>query len=117
LNLTGNGIGTDFNLESKLEFTLGEPALDRNELGGAVKINEVWKLLTFIPETPEDLVKRKGQEILNALKNAMEKSLKELDVNLKQHTFIPPGGGVFTFQNARFSNAGDLFFDVLYRAV
>ena len=117
LNLTGNGIGTDFNLESKLEFTLGEPALDRNDSGGAIKLQDVWKFLTIIPETPEDLVKRKGQEILNALKNAIEQSLKELDVNLKQHTFIPPGGGVFTFQNARFSNAGDLFFDVLYRAV
>lgn len=117
LNLLGEGIGTEFNLKTELKFNLGEPAVDRNELGGAVKINEVWKWLTFIPETPEDLVKRKGQEVLNALKDAMKKSLEQLDVNLKQHTFIPPGGGVFTFQNPRFSNAGDLFFDVLYRAV
>jgi hypothetical protein len=117
LNLTGNGSGRDFNLETKLEFNVGETVPDQNRGGGAVKINEVWKWLTVIPETPENLMKSHCQKISNALKNAMEVSLKALDLDLKQHTFIPPGGGVFTFQNARFSNAGDLFFDVLYRAV
>lgn len=115
-SLTGNGIGTDFNLQSTLAFTLGQPVVDRNELGGAVKINEAWKALKFIPATPEELVKSKGQEILDALNKAMKDSLSQLDLNLKQHTFIPPGGGVFTFQNPRFSDAGDLFFDVIYRA-
>lgn len=114
--LTGNGIGTQFNLQSTLAFNLGEPVVDKNELGGAVKINEAWKALKLIPATPEELVKNKGQEILDALKKAMNDSLSQLDLDLKQHTFIPPGGGVFTYQNPRFSNAGDLFFDVIYRA-
>jgi hypothetical protein len=35
---------------------------------------------------------------------------------MKEHKFIPPGGGVFTFQNPIFTQAGDLFFDVIYRA-
>jgi hypothetical protein len=46
----------------------------------------------------------------------MKDSLSQLALDLSQHTFIPPGGGVFTYQNPRFSNAGDLFFDVIYRA-
>jgi hypothetical protein len=115
-SLTGNGIGTEFNLQSTLAFNLGEPLVDKNELGGAVKINEAWKALKFIPATPEELVRNKGQEILNALNNAMKDSLSQLALDLSQHTFIPPGGGVFTYQNPRFSNAGDLFFDVIYRA-
>ena len=94
--------------------------VDNNEVGGFANVTEAFgkafKALGIIDSTPEDIIHKAQKDIGNALASSLQQSLSILDVNLKQHTFIPPGGGVFTFQNPAFSNAGDLFFEVIYRA-
>lgn len=119
LTMAGNAIGTDFSMESHLEYNIGSPVVDKNEVGGFANVTEavgtVVKELGLIGTTPQELLRNGQAELGGALREALSRSLSLLDADLKQHTFIPPGGGVFTFQNPRFSNAGDLVFEVIYR--
>jgi hypothetical protein len=118
LALTGSGIGTDFVLKSALKYEFKDPVMDKKDTGGANVLEvmgDIAKAVGLIAETPEQLLvkvqKGTGQKLMETLKQA----LARLDMDLNQHSFIPPGGGVFTFQNPCFSNAGDLFLDVIYR--
>jgi hypothetical protein len=118
LELTGSGIATDFNLKSKLSYEFKDPVTDKRDTGGAnvlAVMGDIGKAVGLISETPEELLvkvqKGTGAKLMETLKQA----LARLDMDLNQHSFIPPGGGVFTFQNPCFSNAGDLFLDVIYR--
>jgi hypothetical protein len=120
LNLTGSGIGTDFNLGTQLQYSIGNPTIDRDEVGGFANVYEglgsALKSLGAVASTPQELIRQGQQGLGQALQGTLEHALARLDVDLKQQTFIPPGGGVFTFQNPAFSPAADLFLDVIYRA-
>jgi hypothetical protein len=116
--LTGDGIGTDFNLKSNLTYHFGDPVQDKKETGGLnilSVVGDIAKAVGLTAKTPEEILvgaqKGTAEKLMGTVKNA----LSRLDMDLNQHSFIPPGGGVFTFQNPLFSNAGDLFLDVIYR--
>lgn len=117
--MTGNGIGTDFNLEAHLQYKIGDPVVDKNEVGGFANVTEalgsVVKALGILGATPQELIRNAQSQLGTAMQQAVTRALARLDVDFKQQTFIPPGGGVFTFQNPCFSNAGDLVIEVLYR--
>jgi hypothetical protein len=118
--LTGNSIGTDFNLESKLDYTIGDLVIDRNVVGGFSVVTEAFgkafKAMGIIANSPQELLGEAQKGLSSVLRGYLNEALARLNVDLTQQTFVPPGGGVFTFQNPCFSNAGDLFFDVIYRA-
>lgn len=120
MSLVDNGIGADFNLESRLDYKVGDPVVDREVVDGFAKVTEALgsalKTLGIIASSPSELLRQAQRAAGEALKSHLRESLARLDTDLRQHTFIPPGGGVFTFQNPRFSDAGDLFFEVIYRA-
>ncbi len=120
LKLVDNGVVTDFNLEAHLDYTVGEPVLDKTEYSDwakvAAAIDSGFKAMGISVTSPSALIVQAQKEVGQKLKSVLQESLARLDADLKQHTFIPPGGGVFTFQHPRFSNAGDLFFEVIYRA-
>jgi hypothetical protein len=120
MSLVDNGIGADFNLESRLDYTVGDPVVDNNEVGGLAKLWEAFgsalKGLGIIASSPSELLGSAQRQVGDEMQTHLRESLQRLDTDLRQHTFIPPGGGVFTFQNPRFSNAGDLFFEVIYRS-
>jgi hypothetical protein len=118
LALTGSGIGTDFDLKSTLTYDFKDPVTEKTDTGGVAVLavmGDIAKAVGLIAETPGELLakaqKGTGQKLMGTLKLALARL--ELDIN--QHSFIPPGGGVFTFQNPCFSPAGDLFLDVIYR--
>jgi len=119
LTLTGNGIGVDFNLEAVLTHAFKDAAIDRKEVGGINVFNFVTVLakgIGLISATAEEMFAELQKKTSEALLSTVEAALARLKANLKEQVFIPAGGGVLTFQNPGFSNAGDLFFEVIYRA-
>jgi hypothetical protein len=125
-NLTGtvslvpSNIGTKFSLGSKLEYRFSDVIVDENEIKGFSVVTEAFakfgKELQINAQTPGEALGQLQGDLLNNLKQALERAFSRLAVELSQHAFIPPGGGVFTFQNARYTQNGDLLFDIIYQA-
>jgi hypothetical protein len=120
VKLTGNDIGSDFNLASALTYKFESVVVDNNSVEGGAKVLEAFgsvaKALTFIGETPAEQLGSSMQKYVTSYTTWIEAVLKHVEVNLSNHAFIPPGGGVFTFSNPRFTNAGDLMWNVIYIA-
>lgn len=120
VTLTGGGIGVDFKLTPDVNYSFGDLIVDQNEVEGGAKVldafEEMFKFMTIIGSTTEEKLHNQQQKLVDNLRTWLDDILKKIDVDLSQHAFIPPGGGVFTFQNPRFSEAGDLLFDVIYQA-
>lgn len=118
--LTGNGIGTDFFLRSDLQYSFGDPVVTRSEVGGMSWVSEglaqTLKAMGVTSTTIQDLLNSLTATMRTNIKNQLDGVLGQFQIDLKEHKFIPPGGGVFTFQNPTFTQAGDLFMDVIYRA-
>lgn len=123
LTLTGGTIdnGTDFDLEPTLSpISFSAVKVDKDEVkGGANVLNffeGLFKDVGFVGSTTKDRLQNQQAETVEYLKISLENALKKIEMDLSAQSFIPPGGGVFTFQRPRFSNAGDLLFDVIYKA-
>ncbi|NJM17316.1 MAG: hypothetical protein HC836_04305 [Richelia sp. RM2_1_2] len=120
VTLQGEGIGEKFKLNPKLDFSISQVKVTEAETKGLADVTEffagVLDTLGIIDGTPAEALANMQQSILDGLKNALESEFNNLKLDLSQHAFIPPGGGVFTFQNPRFSNTGDLIFDAIYQA-
>jgi hypothetical protein len=121
LTLAGGGSGSTFDLEPNLAaLTFTAMQVDRDEIkGGAVVLNAfegVFKSCNFIGSTTAERLGNQQSGIVENLKTQLEAALKHIEIDLSNQSFIPPGAGVFTFQNPRFSAAGDLLFDVIYQA-
>jgi hypothetical protein len=111
LTLRQSAIGQDFNVAVTLSaFSFSPLVKTQEEFSG---IGAVADALTNVRSLLEHAVTSEVDQVSNQLRQG----LNNLAVDLSHHTFIPPGGGVFTFQNVHFSDVtGDLIFDVLYQA-
>jgi hypothetical protein len=120
LNLVGKGISQDFNLSPKLEYTFHDIALDENKVEGYAAANDfretIFKKIGLQDKTYKEQLEEQQKSLADKVRTVLNEKLQYLNVEFKNHAFIPPGGGVFTFQNPRFSQAGDLIFDVIYQA-
>jgi hypothetical protein len=120
VTLNGSGIGVGFQLTPALNYQFGDVQVNTAEVGGFAKVEEAagWlgKKLKISGKTPAELLRNQQRHDVENLRSWLDGALQNVQISLSQHAFIPPGGGVFTFQNPRFSNAGDLFFDVIYQA-
>ena len=76
----------------------------------------LFKEFGFIGSTTEERLDNQQADTVNNIKDSLTEALNNITLDLSSQSFIPPGGGVFTFQNPRFSAAGDLLFDVIYKA-
>jgi hypothetical protein len=119
LTLSGSDIETRFDLRAQLAYSLGQPVPEKNEVDPFFSkitdaLGDAFKALGIFANTPEELLATAQSGLSAVLRDQMEKALTRLDVDLNQQAFIPPGGGVFTFQNPRFSPAADLVLDVIY---
>jgi hypothetical protein len=120
IELTGSGIGTDFTMGAKLTHSASPRVVDKSEVGGLNTLqitSELTKLLGITDLTAEELFRQAQEKSTEALLGTLESALGRVDMDLSQHAFIPPGGGVFTFRNPRFASSGDLFLEVIYRLV
>lgn len=120
VSLNGSGVGTGFQLTPALSYEFGDVQVGQSEVGGFATVSEAagWlgKKLDIMGETPAELLGNQQRRDVENLRSWLDRALRNVTVSLNQHAFIPPGGGVFTFQNPTFSNAGDLFLEVIYQA-
>jgi hypothetical protein len=120
VTLEGQGIGREFKFNPRLEFNISPVQVTESETEGLAKVTEaggsVLDTLGIIDDTPAKALAHMQRSVLDGLRKALEDELKNLQLDLSQHAFVPPGGGVFTFQNPRFSQVGDLIFDAIYQA-
>lgn len=108
--------GTDFDLEPTLSpIQFSEMHVDKDEVKGGAKALNFFEG-TFTGGTTQERLKNQQAASVDKIRSSLQTALKEIVVDLSAHSFIPPGGGVFTFQRPRFSLAGDLLFDVIYKA-
>lgn len=121
VTLTAHGIGKDFALDTDLDFAFSPYDTTKKEAGGTCLITDIftkipkWMGLTdgSLIDWLADIVKDVGKGLGGHLKGQLNK----IDMDLSNHDFIPPGGGVFTFQNVHFSDkTADLIFEVIYQA-
>jgi hypothetical protein len=68
---------------------------------------------TFTGSNTADRLRNGQRTILSDVMTRLRSTLDTLNLEFRQHTFIPPGGGVLSFQNPTFSLQGDLLFDVV----
>ncbi len=120
VELVGSDIGADFKLTPKLTYKFENIVLDNNSVVGGAKVLEALgqflKMMDAVGETPAEGLSNVMQKYVKNWSDWLEGVFKQFDVNLKQHAFIPPGGGVFTFSKPRFTTAGDLIWNVIYIA-
>ena len=113
--LTSGGIGTGFNLLPTVEHRFRGLVVDNESIEGGAKVLTAFEDF-FTGATTADALHNQQQGDVNNLSTWLDQVLNGINLDLSQHAFIPPGGGVFTFQNPRFSQAGDLILDVIYQA-
>lgn len=120
IDLQGQTIETKFKLNLVVNFVIHDVQVDNDSTAGLNYLTEgfgpVLNALKLIDGSPKEALSDQQRNMMDTLRSSLEGELNNLKGDLDQHAFIPPGGGVFTFQNPRFSNAGDLIFDVIYQA-
>jgi hypothetical protein len=124
IKLQGQGGSSDFKVVVDIvpdgDAMFKELVVDKNEVGGTAKLTDNCfsdNLAHFLGTTTINETLRKSQKSqYETFTRVVKERLSKIDMSLNNSAFIPPGGGVFTFQNLRFSNAGDLLFDVIYKA-
>jgi hypothetical protein len=114
------GIGTGFSVQPTLTHTFGDLVVDSDDIWGVAKASQFFEKLGedmhLAGDTTAERLQNQQRDMVDHLRVSLDTWLNNVTLDLGQHAFIPPGGGVFTFQNPRFSNAGDLIFDVIYQA-
>jgi hypothetical protein len=120
VKLTGVDQGIRYKLESRLQFTIGDLVVDEDNHGGWHVVSEGLskglKGLGIIGQTPNEILSGATRELIENLRRWLNDGLNRITVDLTNHAFIPPGGGVFLFGSPRFTPEGDLHLDVTYRA-
>ncbi|WP_088832385.1 hypothetical protein [Paenibacillus tyrfis] len=109
-----------FSVSSQLNYSIGDLQSTKDSSGFGVVENALsWipKLLGITGGTIEEMLSNIAADNVSLVQKALQNALGHVAIDLNQNHFIPPGGGVFAFQNVRFSNeTGDLLFDVIYKA-
>lgn len=115
VELQAKGIGVNFEVVPKMAYSFGDLQVTKDEIEGGAKVLTVFETAFTGNSTAERLRNLQAETVRN-ISGWIEQVFDNFSVTMAQHAFIPPGGGVFTFQNPRFSPAGDLTFDVIYQA-
>jgi hypothetical protein len=118
VTLTGSDIAADFELQTSLDYKFSDYRETRHEISALFKVYSAISAIAEIwgGKSLDDLMKGGSQESAEQVQRVLNDALSNLAITLKQQAYIPPGGGVFTFSNPRFTRAGDLMLDIIYRA-
>jgi hypothetical protein len=118
--LTGSGQETDFRLDPDVHYEFSDLVVDDQHQGGMTVVNEAFASVLaqvgIIGSTPAQMLQSGMRTTVEALEANLRRFLDSVDVDLSQHAFVPPGGGVYALSNPRFSAAGDMLLDVVYKA-
>jgi hypothetical protein len=105
-----------FALQPTLQYSFGPLAVEQDDVvGGAVVLNAFESVFRDIGLQGSTTAQRLGsaqRRSIEDLKSWLEHGLRNINLDLSHHAFIPPGGSVMAFRNPQFSQHGDLLFDV-----
>lgn len=121
VTLTARGSGAEFALDAEPAHSFDPYKTTRSDSSGISDVGEfatkIPKWLGFGGKTLTQMLEGDAREMGTRIQQNLDKVLNSIEVDLTHHDFIPPGGGVFDFQNVRFSGkTADLVFEVIYRA-
>jgi hypothetical protein len=120
IKLTAQGIAPKFGVKSQLTYAISEFRVTKQEASGFGKvtdaISKIGKL--FGGESLLDMLGNFTQSYNEMVTRSLNNALSNVNLDLSQQAFVPPGGGVLTFRDLHFSDkTGDLMFNVIYQAV
>lgn len=113
VELTTAVSGSDLQLVPRVSYSFGAMAVDNDSVGGGANVLTAFEG-AFTGGTTAERLQSQQQDMVQHLSSWLNDILAAINLNFSNQTFIPPGDGVFIFQNPRFSGAGDLLFDVVY---
>ncbi|QBF33294.1 hypothetical protein [Thalassococcus sp. S3] len=120
VKLSTSGIAADFQIDTDVTYSVGEYNETENEASALMEVynvvSEILKELDLVGDSIKGAMSTITQNLATEITAALKQGLDSVAIELKQQGYIPPGGGVFSFQNPRFTNAGDLMMDVIYIA-
>lgn len=120
VTFTGSGTGTDFTLTPSVTHTVGDLVVDRADIGGFAQVTDAieggFRQIGILGQTDAERLSAAEQGSVNSITTWLDQVLGQVALQMTQHAFIPPGGGVYALSNARFSAAGDVLLDVIYQA-
>lgn len=121
VKLTGSGTAANFAVKPVLAYKFADFQKTREGTEGLAILEQGVSWVLKKMGIAENDILGVLQSYLNADVDKLEKVLNEvlnnIQVDLSNQMFIPPGGGVFTYQNLHFSDeTGDLLLDVIYQA-
>lgn len=79
-------------------------------------LESIFKAIGIVGETSAEKIKKSQAETVKLISDTLESRLRNLKIDMNNHAFIPPGGGVFSYQNPHFSNTGNLYIDAIYHS-
>jgi hypothetical protein len=92
----------------------GGVAVEQDETKGGAGVLTFFES-TFTGSNTAERLTNGQRALLNSVMNRLSEVIKGLNLEFTQHSFIPPGGGVFTFRNPKFSRHGDLLIEAVYK--
>lgn len=109
-----------FSLKTEVNYSFGNAVTTKQEHGGLDYVSDFfehsYKAIGLLGKTSDEILTNACSSLQTQLKQVIDAELATISVEMSQHAFIPPGGGVFTFQKPIFTGAGDLLLEVIYKA-
>jgi hypothetical protein len=120
VTFVGSSTGVDFSLLPSVTHTLGQLVVDRADIGGFAQVTNAieggFQQIGILGKTDAQRLAAAEQDAVNSITAWLDRVLAQVALEMTQHAFIPPGGGVYAISNARFSAAGDVLLDLIYQA-
>jgi hypothetical protein len=109
-----------FSIQLDADINFKGVEMREDSVSGLIEFSEtfesVLKTLNIIGETNVERVRKNQAIMVKLISDTLESRLKSLKVAMNNHAFIPPGGGVFSYQNPHFSSTGNLYIDAIYHS-
>ena len=109
-----------FSIQLDADINFKGVEMREDNVSGLIEFSEtfesVLKTLNIIGETNVERIKKDQANLIRLISNTLESKLNSLKVEMNNHAFIPPGGGVFSYQNPHFSSTGNLYIDAIYHS-
>jgi hypothetical protein len=115
ITINAAGSGKDLALTASVNYAFEGVVVDNDTVAGGANVLTAFEG-TFTGSTTTERLQSQQQDLVNSLRSWLDQALSNIQVDLNQATFIPPGGGGLILQKPHFSQAGDLLFDIVQHA-
>ncbi|KAA5534535.1 hypothetical protein F0919_07900 [Taibaiella lutea] len=109
-----------FNIQLDADINFKGVEMKEDNVSGLIEFSQafesVLKTLNIIGETSVERIRKGQADMVKLISDTLEAKLNNLKIEMNNHAFIPPGGGVFSYQNPHFSSTGNLYIDAIYHS-